>query len=152
MAWLNDPEVVRYSEQRHYNHTMDSVRKFKPDLMWAIIAVLEVHETRAGPLPEYSHIGNISAQLDLPNKVADISMMIGDRGVWGQGYGREAWKAVMDWLFLQGVRKVTGGCMAGNEAMVKIFERVGMEPDYVRGGHFLVDGERVDSLHYRVWK
>ena len=28
VAWLNDPEVVRFSEQRHYQHTAESCRVY----------------------------------------------------------------------------------------------------------------------------
>ena len=56
VAWLNDPEVVRYSEQRHRNHTLESCRQFVetfaggPSHLWAII------EKKQG----FGHIGNIN--------------------------------------------------------------------------------------------
>jgi len=28
VGWLNDPEVVRYSEQRHQTHTIESCRSY----------------------------------------------------------------------------------------------------------------------------
>jgi RimJ/RimL family protein N-acetyltransferase len=46
------------------------------------------------------------------------------------------------------VRKVTGGTLRCNAAMVRIMQACGMQPDGVRAGQELVDGEPQDVLYF----
>ncbi|MBY4893450.1 GNAT family N-acetyltransferase [Rhodobacteraceae bacterium N5(2021)] len=142
VGWLNTPELVRFSEQRHRSHDLDSCRAYVasfatgPNLLWAV----EDHATG-------SHVGNITATVNPPNGLADISILIG--GGSGQGYGFAAWSAVLDYLGSRpDLRKITGGCLAGNAAMVAIMRKAKMQPDGVRKDHFLVDGAPMDVLHF----
>jgi len=136
VAWLRDPDVVRYSEQRHRTHSIESCRAFVagfedgPSRLWAI------ERTTDG-----LHIGNIHADIDPANGLADVAILIGAREVWGQGYGLEAWNAVLDWLLGPGeIRKVVAGCMRSNTAMMRIMARSQMIPDGIRSAHYLRDG------------
>ena len=144
VSWLNDPAVVRYSEQRHRRHTLDSCRAFisgfatGPNLLWAI-------ETRA----DGRHIGNITASFDLNNRIADIGILIGSPGTQGKGYGRHAWGAVLDYLCAdETLHKVTGGCLAANTAMVRLMRATGMREDGMRPDHYLIDGQPTNLLYF----
>ena len=145
VSWLGDAEVVRYSEQRHRDHSLESCRVFvagfdgTPSLLWAI-------ETRS----DGRHIGNIHADIDPANATADVAILIGDRAAWGQGLGQEAWDAVLDHLLsVDGadLRKVTAGCMADNAAMRRLMERSGMRPDGTKRAQFMLDGRAVDAVY-----
>jgi len=143
VGWLNDPEVVRYSEQRHRKHTLSSCREFVasfadgPSHLWAIVE----KQQRLG------HIGNINSAVDAPNRTADIAILIGDRKAWRQGLGAEAWTAAVDYLLgAGGMRKVTAGAMAENKAMLKIMENAGMAEEGRRRGQFVLDGRAVDAI------
>lgn len=144
VGWLNDAEVVKYSRQRFSNHTGESCRNYlesmkkSGDFFWAIL------DRKSG-----KHIGNISASIDRQNSVADIAIMIGERSVWGKGYGLDAWVAAMKYLHHEaGIRMVTGGCMATNKGMMRVMEKAGMKPYYTRAGYFMDRGQAVDSVHY----
>jgi [ribosomal protein S5]-alanine N-acetyltransferase len=141
--WLNDPEVVRYSEQRHKRHTLESCRQYwqsfqdSPHFFWAITTVDK----------EVGHIGNINAYIDENNLIASVGIMIGERRVWGRGYGLEAWMAVCHHLLsARGIRKVTAGTLALNKGMLKIMEKSGMVPDGRWHRHCIVEGEEVDVI------
>lgn len=145
VSWLNYPDIVRYSEQRHRRHALETCRHWVETMranghpLWAIEA----------QQPQLGYVGNIAAYVDPANRVADMTILIGERAAWGNGIGAEAWRAVCDWLLARAMmRKVTGGTMAANRAMVRIMERAGMRPDGVRKGQFLLDGQAVDLLHY----
>lgn len=142
VGWLGDPDVVRYSEQRHKVHTLETCRAFAasfetgPSRLWAI----EMRE-------DGSHIGNIHADIDTANGLADVAILIGARQAWGQGIGLEAWDAVLDWLLTHGgIRKAVAGCMKSNAAMVRIMEKSGMTPDGTRQAHYLLDGRPEDIV------
>lgn len=142
VAWLNDSDVVRFSEQRHRTHTLESCRAFTesfadgPSRLWAI-------EQTADSL----HIGNIHADIDPANGLADVAILIGDRSSWGKGYGFEAWDAVLGWLLKSAkIRKVVAGCMRSNTAMVKLMAKSGMTPDGIRHAHYMLDGQPEDIV------
>ena len=105
LSWLNDRVLMRYSEQRHARHTVESCRAYRsrfetePGFFWAI----EEMEQGLG------HIGNINAHVDTVNRIADVGLLIGDARGAGRHYGLEAWIGVCGFLFGNtNVRKVTG--------------------------------------------
>lgn len=156
VRWLNDPEVVRYSEQRHKRHTIESVHAYVNDVnttgsshIWAI----DVVEPAAFNLEEdHIFIGTITTHIDKPNGVANIGILIGEKGFWGKGYGQEAWLTVCNWLFEQGIRKIEMGCHYENRAMRNLAMTCGMHLEGVRHDHFVVDGKPQHLLLYAKMK
>ena len=145
VAWLNDPEIVRYSEQRYHRHDRDSCRAYCEGMRRSgnYFSAIEADSN--------THIGNISVAVDAANGLADISILL-DKQVWGVGYGLETWSAVMAALLhREGFRKVTGGAVASNRAMIKIMESAGMEPDGRRRAHYIIDGSAVDVVYYAAF-
>ena len=79
----------------------------------------------------------------------ELGILIGDRTVWGQGYGQDAWDTLSAFLASQpGMRKITCGTLACNEAMVRLAERSGMGLEGCRRAQELVEGEPVDVLYF----
>ena len=144
VGWLNDAEVVQYSRQRFSKHTEESCRNYLDYMKKSGDFFRAILDRKSG-----KHIGNISASIDRQNSVADIAIMIGERAIWGKGYGLDAWMAAMEYLHHEaGIRMVTGGCMATNKGMMRVMEKAGMKPYYTRAGYFLDHGQAVDSVHY----
>ena len=147
VGWLADPEIVRYSEQRFRTHTLEScaeyMRSFEgtPNLFYALVA----KDAALG------HVGNLNVYVDERHGTADIGILVGERATWGKGIGGEAWRAAVERLLAHGVRKVTGGCVATNEAMVRIMKRAGMKPDGRRAAQYVYDGQEVDVVYYAVF-
>lgn len=145
VQWLNDPDIMQYSEQRHIRHTLESVHSYVNEFnssphmfMWGI------YTSKPNVL-----IGTITARLDYPNNVANVGILVGEKTEQGKGYGQEAWDGVVDWLLhTRKVRKVEAGCMAGNHAMRKIALKSGMHADGRRTFQFIVNGRAVSLLYY----
>jgi RimJ/RimL family protein N-acetyltransferase len=143
LVWLKDPEVVRYSNQRHEFHTLSSQLRYVHSFaggskLWGIYFV-ETGE----------HIGNLSATHDEPNNVCEVGMMIGEKKYWGKGLGREAWKTACDWLISKdggNMRKLEAGCMRPNTAMLRIILNSGFKQEGELLNHFLLDGAPVSGL------
>ncbi len=143
VGWLNDPDVVRYSEQRHHAHTLASCRDYlqsfanTPHCFWAIIA----HD------PNIGHIGNINAYIDVENGIADVGILIGERAVWGQGYGSEAWQAVCRHLLQDGgLRKITAGTLSVNLGMLNVMRRAGMVEEKQNQQQLMFEGRPTDVV------
>ena len=143
-------EVTRFSEQRHRRHTLETVTAYShsfdgtPHYFWAIVA----NDARLG------HIGNLNAYVDPFNAVADVGLMIGDKAIWGRGYGREAWGAACRFLRLHDVamRKVTGGTVSTNTGMIAVMRGAGMRDDGARPRHVVIDGSEVDLVHMALFR
>jgi ribosomal-protein-alanine N-acetyltransferase len=149
VSWLNDPEVVRYSDQRYQKHSIESCREYMksfentPNYFWAIT----IRNSQQG------HIGNMNAYIDLKNMVADLGIMIGNRAVWKQGYAVEAWIAVCKYLFDNvGIRKITAGALSVNEAMLHLMLRAGMTNDGCRTRQNLLEGKEVDIVYAALFR
>lgn len=143
VSWLNDPEVVKYSEQRHKRHTLASCRAYFESFAGSSNCFLAI-ELDA---PELGHVGNMGVAVDTANRVADLSILLGDRRAWGTGVASRAWSGVLaELLGGQGMRKVTGGTMAANEPMLKLMARSGMQIEGERKRQFLLQGREVDLV------
>jgi len=141
VGWLNDPEVVKYSDQRHHPHTLISQEKylasFGEDRDFLLIC-----EDRLA-------IGSITIHADWPNATANIGIMIGDKSKWGKGYGFEAWECVCNTLLNTSFRKIEAGCMSLNEPMKKICLKYGMTLEATIPQHFIFKDEMTaDALLY----
>lgn len=150
IGWLNNREVVRYSDQRHKRHTFrgcqDYLRSFEgtPNYFWAI-------SVRSGG--ERGQIGTMSAYVDEIHRTADIGILIGETHAWGKGYGSEALKAVFGFLFKKaGVRKITAGAISENKRMLRLMRRVGMAPDGRHIRQCLWEEKEADVVHMALFK
>jgi RimJ/RimL family protein N-acetyltransferase len=144
LAWLHDPEVLRYSNQRFAAHTAQTCQRYlasfqgTPNLFFSA-------RLREGD----QAIGTLTAYRSPQHGTADIGILIGERSVWGHGLGAEAFGLLADWLAAQpGLRKVTAGTLACNQAMVRTALGNGMHQEAVRRAQELVAGQPVDMLYF----
>lgn len=138
VEWLNDPEVMRYSEQRHKTHTIKTQAEYLGSFQWP-----NIHKYI---LSEGALLGSITAHVDPHNGVADVGILIGDKYRWGNGYGLEAWSAFCDYLLSLGLRKIEAGCMAHNRGMTNICFRYGMKEEGRRSDHFMLNNKPSDMI------
>lgn len=141
LRWLNSPQVVRYSEQRHKAHTQESQYEYLASFNHVTSYIWEI-------IKDIQSIGTITVHKDANNWTANMGIMIGDRRVWGQGYGPEAWEAVCNWLFGDGIRKIEAGCMESNTPMIRILEKTGFDLEAKIPDHFLLNGKPEDMRCY----
>jgi RimJ/RimL family protein N-acetyltransferase len=147
--WLNDPDVVRYSTQRHRRHTLESCRKYldsflgTPHYFWAIVEHVE----------GFGHIGNMNAYIDPADQVADLGILVGNKNAWRHGYSREAWLAVCSHLFEAiGIRKITAGTCASNAGMLALMKSTGMMEDGRRVRQTVIEGREIDIVHAALFR
>lgn len=143
IAWLNDPEVVRFSNQRFIKHTESSCRAYLESFQNTSNLFLSVR-TQSDDLA----IGTMTAYVSTQHGTVDIGILIGRKSIWGSGAGQDAWSTLVTWFIeKQRIRKVTAGTLSINKAMVQIMERSGMHIEAIRPNQELLDGEPV-SIHY----
>lgn len=144
VQWLNDPEVVRYSEQRHRIHTLESQLTYY-NLFTGSNLFLSINIGS-------EQIGTLTVYTDDYNNVANVGIMVGDKSRWGLGYGQDAWKVVCNYLLQSGTRKIEAGCAAINNSMMSICRRYAMIEEGRQKDHFLIEGFPSDLIHWRKFK
>lgn len=148
LSWLNDRTLMRYSEQRHFTHTLQSARNFlmsfdnSPNRFLACVSK-----------DSNKHFGNVVLIHDIFNNIVDLSIMIGYRDINVKRVGSEIWCFLIDYLItVSGVRKVTAGTMGSNVAMLKLFEESGMVYSSKFVDHFVRDGVLEDLIFYHKFR
>jgi RimJ/RimL family protein N-acetyltransferase len=140
IGWLNDPEVVRYSEQRHLRHTLKSCRRYLEAQQVSANYFLAVHVSALAD----RHVGNLGVSVDIHNRTADLSILIGDKSQWNTGVGTRAWMLTLETLLTRlKFRLVTAGTMEPNQPMIGLMKRSGMNIDGILPRRFLWEGREV---------
>ena len=136
--------VTRLSNQRFVVHSRQSCLRY--------LASFEETPNRflsARRLADDAPIGTMTAYFSPHHGTVDVGILIGERSVWGEGYGQDAWDTLMTWLLAQpGLRKVTAGTLAVNKGMIRLAERSGMTLEGRRLRQEGVEGEEVDILYF----
>tara|TARA_Y100000768_G_C23893857_1_gene641535 strand:- start:381 stop:923 length:543 start_codon:yes stop_codon:yes gene_type:complete len=148
ISWLNDPEVVKFSNQRFKFHDSDSSKAFLKYINSLDAIFLKIIHKQSDEF-----IGTMTVYFSLNHSTADIGIMVGNRKFWNQGIGAEAWTALMNFLLDKlNVRKVTGGTLSCNRGMIRIFEKVGMIQDGIRIEQEIFDDKAHDIVYFAKFK
>jgi RimJ/RimL family protein N-acetyltransferase/methionyl-tRNA formyltransferase len=122
--WLNNPDVNRYLECRHYVHTLTSVTEYVtnlslPSSVEILFGIFVNHTSR--------HIGNIKlGPIDGINHHASMGLVIGDIKSWGKGYGSRAIRLLTDAAVTHlDMKTLVAGCYSSNRGSFKAFLKAG---------------------------
>jgi len=148
LSWLNDPLVVRFSNQRFCKHDVASSLAYLASFDGTDNLFLSVRRADAGVA-----IGTLTAYVARHHGTADVGILIGDTTVWGQGLGQDAWDTILNWLLQRAnVRKITAGTLACNHGMVSVMKRSGMHYEATRRAQEIVDGQAEDIVYYAKFR
>ena len=142
ISWLNNKELMRFSEQRFKTHTLKSCEEYlnesrkNKDLFYAIVD--KSYE---------KHVANIYIKIDRLNNIGDIRILIGEPK---KKYGFYAWMEAIKKLKKLNIRKITGGSIKTNKAMIKIFKKSKMKLEYTKKKHFKVNNNFYDLVGYCI--
>jgi len=144
ISWLNDPDVMCFSNQRFLNHDKESCYRYLTSFEGTENLFISVRDLS----DEYS-VGTMTAYISRHHCTVDVGMMIGDKSLWGSGYGKDAWNTLTNWLLERDdIRKLTAGTLKCNIGMIKIMEHAGMHHEATRKSQELVNNEEMDILYY----
>lgn len=147
LSWLQDPEVLRFSNQRFRVHTKETCQAYLDSFDGSPNYFLAICNRLTGVM-----IGTLTVYRSLPHGTADIGILIGERQFWGQGFGAEAFCLVLSALKDSGaVRKITAGTLKVNRGMVRILEKAGLQQEAIHRDQELFNGEPVDVVYYATF-
>ncbi len=133
---------MRFLEARFRAHTIDNIRAYVKEInasgtdhIWRILC-------------DGRHVGNVKlAGINARHRRANLSLLIGDRRVWGQGVATEAIRLATAASFKKyDLFKIFAGIYADNIASVRAFEKAGYVVEATLRGHRCLDGQMVDEV------
>lgn len=145
ISWLNNKKLMQYSDRRHTLHNKKSCENYFNSFKGTQNRFFAIIDKK-----NKEHVGNITAIIDNKNNTADIGILVGEVN---QGYGLAAWNEMMKYLFSKNIRKITGGAMINNKAMIKIFKKSKMKFEYIKKKQYLYKYNMpVDFIGYYKFK
>ena len=148
LNWLNNKEIMRYSNQRFKFHDEISSQAYLKSFENTENILLAIYLANTDRF-----VGTMTVYFSIPHETADIGILIGDKSMWGQGIGKDAWTTLMSFLMDTGlVRKITGGALRCNVGMVNLMVNSNMQPDGVRFGQELFEGLPQDILYFACYR
>jgi RimJ/RimL family protein N-acetyltransferase len=133
--WYADPEIARLARYQEAPMRAEEIERFfaarvvGPDAM-----AMAIHERVGDRL-----VGTCAfSQLDGDNGSALYHITIGEKDAWGQGYGTEATKLMLDHAFgTLGLHRVALYVFEFNERAIRAYRRCG----------FVLEGRSRESIH-----
>jgi len=148
-AWYNDPEVVAPYDR----FTVDTMDSFVASVEGAAsdpasLAPRFVVERRERPGP-IGFVGYYRAHPVL--EIVDVWYVLGDRGARGKGYGSEAVRLLIDYLFGHGaLERVGATCDVENVPSFRLLESLGLRKEGTLRSVLFHHGRWHDVLVYGI--
>lgn len=140
LRWLNDPELMKYSNQRFRTHTVESCEAYLDSFINSANHFLAISD-RQGKIK-----GTMNIYVNTAHATADLGIMIG-REFSGHGLGKRSWNAIIAYLEKENqIRKITAGCASLNHSMIRLAESSGMILEGRRLQQEIHNGVAVDIL------
>jgi len=146
LRWWNDPEVMYYANDnpnpcKSLQELEEEFEKEKSE--WLESMARFVIETKDGTL-----IGNIMYRWYRPDiRSVYTGIFIGEKEYWGHGYGTEAIKLFLRYLFVdKGLHKVAVTVSDFNKRAIRAYEKCGFRKDGVLRDNAMINGKFVDHI------
>ncbi len=143
--WLNDQEVTRWMQNGIFPNTPQSMLDFfngiansRSEILLAI--VLKQNDR---------HIGNIGLHnIHSIFRSADIGILIGEKDVWGHGYGTEAIRLLCEHAFTRmNINRLGAGAVTRNIGSICAFKKAGFSEEGISRQAYFCDGAYEDCVN-----
>ncbi len=147
--WFNDQEVTRFMYNGIFPNSMKRMREFYSEVEAGKHVVFAICDKRGD-----RHLGNIGIhRINWRDGIGEYGIIIGDKRYHGKGYGEEATRMVLDYIFGRvGLRRVWLGVHAGHGRAVAIYKKIGFRTEGRLRKEILTDGRWHDRLVMGIFK
>jgi Acetyltransferases, including N-acetylases of ribosomal proteins len=145
LKYINDPEILRCLESdvpapvtlNEEEKWFESISPFNGKYRFAI-------ET----LKDSQYIGGCSiSNVDWKNSTAAVSIFIGKKEFWGNGYGSDTMKTLIKFIFMEmNLNKVRLNVYSFNERAIKCYEKCGFKIEGVLRQEIYREGKYYDVI------
>jgi len=146
--WFNNPEVCKYNRHARFPNTyekaLDYIEFISKNSNELVLAIIETSTSR--------HIGNVALlNIDLIDRNAELSIIIGEKDCWGKSYGKEACKLIINHAFnVLNLHRVFSGTHEDNIGFRKLAESVGMAEEGKYIENVFKNGKYSNTVWYGI--
>src|SRR3989344_3663971 len=154
IQWFNDSEVCQYNSHHRYPHSREAMHDYYKNVILSknnlTLAIIDKATNK--------HIGNVSLQdIDFINRCAEYAIIIGDKGSWGKGVGKDASRLIIDHGFRAlNLHRIYCGTSDDNLGMQKLADYLGFVKEGVARQSMFKNGAYRNSILYGLladeWK
>lgn len=151
LEYINDPEIKRLTTPIvPYPFTYEDEEKW----LNSNSALNNTYSFAVETLNEGKYIGGCGVNsVDWKNSNALVGIFIGDKDYWGKGYGTDAMKVLLKFIFNQmNIHKVKLSVYAFNERAIKCYEKCGFKKEGVLRKEIFKDGKYHDEIIMGILK
>lgn len=149
-SWFNDQQVTKYMENGTFPNTREGLLDYysrvcvssRSDLVLAIIEK-STHE----------HVGNIGIHgINQLYRRAELGIVIGEKRIWGRGYGSEACCLITRHCFNRlNLHKIFLRTEQENKAAIRSFEKAGFRIEAILQEEILRNGSFFNSVYMSMF-
>ena len=146
--WLNDPVVCQFNSHGSLRYTLEKAKAYLERIRNSentiVFAICEKDNRK--------HIGNISINdISWNHHFGEISILIGEKGCWGKGFGTDAFKLAIDFGFKElKLHRLWIGMTTNNVGMIRIAERLGFRHEGILKEAFYKNGTYGDITQWAI--
>ena len=150
--WFNDKENIRFMSAQDCPSFKKEQKKLKEILKNKNRFVFTI-------VLESKNIGFCSTNINFKSNCVNIGLMIGEKKEWNKGYGQEALRAVINYLFKEmRMNRVEICVYKNNKRAVNVYKKIGFKKEGLkRQSHWnfvtnKYDDEIIMSILRKEWK
>jgi len=142
LSWLEDYEVVKYTEQAHKRQSLQIIKSFVTEKL------MSPNDFLFGIFFNGEHVGNIKiGSIKWEHKCCDISYFIGQKNMWGRGLATKSIHAATSFAFRDlKLDKIRAGYYATNAASAAVLSKCGFSVEGVLREQVIYEGQRSDTV------
>lgn len=147
VKWMNDYEVVKYTEQKNKKHTIADIKKFVKEKINSPVDFLYgifIFDKKK------IHIGNLKiGPVNKIHQTAEISYFIGDKKYWKIGIGSQAVKKATEICKKKyKLKKLIAGCYSVNKGSIRVLEKNKFKKEALLKSHIFFENKRINKIIY----
>lgn len=143
--YINDSEIEKLLvSEIPYPVTLNEEEKW----FESISAFKDTYRFAIETLDASVYIGDCGINsVDWKNSVVGVTIFIGNKDFWGKGYGTDAMKILLNFIFLQmNINKVRLYVYSFNERAIKSYEKCGFKREGILREEIFKDGKYYDTI------
>ena len=147
VKWISDPEITKYSRNRHRIFTLEGQIKYVQEM----VDSPDYH--LYGIFHKKTHIGNMALDpIDWINNIAEVRVVIGYKKYWGKGIMFSCFRKSLKMSFgIYPFFKVCSNTYSNNLPTIFAIKKLGYVKEGLRKYHRVFEDTRVDLLEYSLF-
>lgn len=148
VSWMNDYDVVKFTNQKNLKHTIKSVKLYVKDKLES------EDELLLGFFRKNLHIGNIKiGPINFYNKNTQISYIVGNKNFWGIGIATHVISYIVNYCFESlDLYKVSALTYSNNIASQKVLVKNNFIKEAIIKKQLFFENKFVDMLYFSKFR